>query len=74
MPQWIAILDKKPDTWKNLAPGELGASGWVLCYSPEAETQIFVGFMTDNNEWFGAQWNDSVFVTHWMPLPEAPQP
>lgn len=61
---------------------------FVLLYSPDAkEPSIFVGYFishVDGDEWF-SEWHDAwvddgakvisdVTLTHWMPLPERPEP
>lgn len=67
VPQWVNVEDSLPELWRNEEDGELAN---YMIYSPyfgvdignyhkEAETWLCVGLPCT--------------VTHWMPLPEAPE-
>lgn len=66
MSEWISVKDRMPDV------GE-----WVLTFSEKALVDIEdfpfdIGYLRPDGEWRHIGWEYE--VTHWMPLPEPPNP
>jgi len=65
MDKWISVKDRLPEKadWR----GDL-----VLVYTEEGyiHTGLYEGELAD--EW-PYKFNDSGYITHWMPLPEPPE-
>jgi len=65
MTKWISVHDKLP-------PKAEWSGDTVLGYTEEGSIQIamYEGELPD--EWYD-KFNDSGYITHWMPLPEPPK-
>ena len=67
VPQWINVKDRLPNVWKNEDAGVLVN---YMIYGPYFGVNIG-NYHKEAEEWFCA--GLPVTVTHWMPLPEAPE-
>ena len=73
MADWISVADRLPE-----CDPRFGASNIVWCY--DAHGKQGLGIYTDDKcglrfpSWFtgGGVGENSVVITHWMPLPETP--
>ena len=71
--EWISVKERLPETYDEYGIGE-----YVLATDGVVTTRAFYGYPGDHDEWFinpGEQW-EATFdrpVTHWMPLPKAPE-
>ncbi len=70
---WISVKDKLPDVYQRVLVFREN-------YEGEVKNKIHVGYMNTNDRFYGSQGgllDDDLYshtlVTHWMPLPEAPQ-
>lgn len=65
--EWISVKEKVP-TNRNL----------VLVSNVDskhkADHWICAGELNENGEWCNQFSDDTIIVTHWMPLPEPPKP
>jgi hypothetical protein len=66
--EWISVKDKLPDCGdvkdENL--------GWLV-YRPKATSKIFLTTFV-HPSWWKDENGTSAEITHWMPLPEPPEP
>lgn len=67
VPQWISVEDSLPEVWKN---EEDGALANYMIYSPEFGVDIG-NYHAKAERWLCV--GLPCTVTHWMPLPEAPE-
>ena len=67
VPQWISVEDRLPEVWKN---EEDGALVNYMIYSPEFGVDIG-NYHAKAERWLCV--GLPCTVTHWMPLPEAPE-
>ena len=71
--EWISVKDRLPEGKREFGEGE-----YVLATDGVVTTRAFYGYPGGHDEWFvdaGEQW-EATFdrpVTHWMPLPSAPE-
>ena len=63
--EWISVKDKLPEIEE-----------YVIAYSPTFEDSIFAKLEYENNLSQNTNWTcngwASIYVTHWMPLPNSP--
>lgn len=62
--EWISVEDRLPDPFVT-----------VLVHMPQEDPlpTVHAGYISKDGEWVGGMFNrDKDEVTHWMPLPEAP--
>lgn len=68
--EWISVKDSLPETTSN---GTFRSSNYVLIYPDCVKARYEEALDKRWTQWYSPFIDDTLEVTHWMPLPEPPK-
>lgn len=71
--EWISVEDRLPEVTES---GSVNISKYVLVYPDIVKAryeELTYSQWSKVSQWYSPLLKDTIYVTHWMPLPEKPK-